>query len=40
STIEIRKSKIANHLHIIDFGLANYREVLQLQHQLREKSPG
>jgi len=37
STIEIRKSKIANHLHIIDCGLANYREVLQLQHQLREK---
>lgn len=37
STIEIRKSKIANHLHIIDCGLANYREALQLQHQLREK---
>jgi len=37
STIEIRKSKIANHLHIIDCGLANYREVLQLQHRLREK---
>ena len=37
STIEICKSKIANHLHIIDCGLANYREVLQLQHQLREK---
>jgi lipoate-protein ligase B len=28
---------IANHLHIIDCGLANYREVLQLQHQLQEK---
>jgi lipoate-protein ligase B len=37
STIEIRKSKIASHLHIIDCGLANYREVLQLQHQLQEK---
>ncbi len=37
STIEIRKSKIANHLHIIDCGLADYREALQLQHQLREK---
>jgi len=37
STIEIRKSKIANHLHIIDCGLANYRETLQLQHRLREK---
>ena len=37
STIEIRKSKIANHLHIIDCGLADYREVLQLQHRLREK---
>jgi len=37
STIEIRKSKIANHLHIIDCGLAEYREVLELQHQLREK---
>ncbi len=37
STIEIRKSKIANHLHIIDCGLAEYQEVLQLQHQLQEK---
>ncbi len=37
STIENRKSKIANHLHIIDCGLADYREALQLQHQLREK---
>jgi len=37
STIEICKSKIANHLHIIDCGLANYRETLQLQHRLREK---
>ncbi len=31
------QASIANHLHIIDCGLANYREVLQLQHQLREK---
>jgi len=37
STIEIRKSKIARPLHIIDCGLANYREALQLQHRLREK---
>ena len=37
TTIEIRKSKNANHLHIIDCGLDNYREVLQLQHRLREK---
>ena len=28
---------IANPLHIIDCGLANYRETLQLQHRLREK---
>ncbi len=28
---------IANPLRIIDYGLADYREVLQLQHQLREK---
>ncbi len=28
---------IESPLHIIDCGLANYREVLQLQHQLREK---
>ncbi len=31
---------IANPLHIIDCGLANYREVLQLQHRLREKRHG
>lgn len=37
STIEIRKSKIANPLHIIDCGLADYRETLQLQHRLRQK---
>ncbi len=37
STIEIRKSKIERPLHIIDCGLANYREVLQLQHRLWEK---
>ena len=37
STIEIRKSKIERPLRIIDCGLADYREVLQLQHQLREK---
>ncbi len=28
---------IESPLHIIDCGLTNYREVLQLQHQLREK---
>jgi lipoate-protein ligase B len=37
STIEFRKPKIENPLHIRDCGLAEYREVLQLQHQLREK---
>jgi len=31
------QASIANPLHIIDCGLANYRETLQLQHQLREK---
>jgi len=31
------QASIANPLHIIDCGLANYREALQLQHQLREK---
>ena len=36
-TIEFRKPKIENPLHIRDCGLAEYREVLQLQHQLREK---
>jgi lipoate-protein ligase B len=37
STIEFRKPKIEDPLHIRDCGLAEYREVLQLQHQLREK---
>jgi len=31
------KSSIVNHLRIIDCGLADYRQVLQLQHQLQEK---
>ena len=35
--MEFRKLKIASLLHITDCGLAEYREVLQLQHQLREK---
>jgi len=37
STTEICESKIVSSLRIIDCGLANYREVLQLQHQLRGK---
>ena len=37
STTEICESKIANSFHIIDCGLADYREALQLQHRLREK---
>ncbi|MFZ2149271.1 MAG: lipoyl(octanoyl) transferase LipB [Sedimentisphaerales bacterium] len=37
STIKIRKSKIAKPLRNIDCGLADYREVLELQQQLREK---
>ncbi|MHC4159922.1 MAG: lipoyl(octanoyl) transferase LipB [Planctomycetota bacterium] len=37
STIEICESKIRSHLRIIDCGLADYRQVLQLQHKLREK---
>ncbi len=37
STIGSCESKIAGHLRIIDSGLADYRQVLQLQHQLREK---
>ena len=37
STTEICEPKTANYLHIIDCGLADYREVLQQQHQLREK---
>jgi lipoate-protein ligase B len=36
-TIEFRNPKIKNTLHIRNCGLAEYREVLQLQHQLREK---
>lgn len=35
--IENRKSKIANSLCIHNCGLADYREVLQQQHQLRDK---
>ena len=37
STIEICESKISGLLRVIDCGLADYRQVLQLQHQLREK---
>jgi len=37
STTEICESKTESSLRIIDCGLADYREVLQLQHQLREK---
>lgn len=37
STIELRKPEVENPLHIRDCGLADYREVLQLQHQLHEK---
>ncbi|NQT01559.1 MAG: lipoyl(octanoyl) transferase LipB [Planctomycetes bacterium] len=37
STIEICESKIASPPRIVDCGLADYREILQLQHQLREK---
>jgi len=37
STTEICESKIESSLRIIDCGLADYREVLQLQHQLRQK---
>jgi len=33
----LQKSTIVNSLRIIDCGLADYREVLQLQHRLREK---
>jgi len=35
--IENRKSAIENPLRIVDCGLADYREVLQQQHELREK---
>ncbi len=37
STTEISESKSVNFLRIIDCGLADYREILQLQHQLQEK---
>lgn len=37
STTEICESKFVNSLHIIDCGLSDYREILQLQHQLQEK---
>jgi len=37
STTEICESKIESSLRIIDCGLANYQEVLQLQQRLREK---
>ncbi len=37
STIEFRKPKIEDTLRIRDCGLAEYREILQLQHELREK---
>jgi len=35
--LENWKSEIGNSLHIYDCGLADYREVLQQQHQLRDK---
>ena len=37
STTEIRESKFVNSLRIIDCGLADYREILQLQLQMQEK---
>jgi len=37
STIETSESRIADSLRIIDCGLADYHQVLQLQHQLHEK---
>ncbi len=37
STSEICESKFVNSLRIIDCGLADYREILQLQHQMQEK---
>jgi len=37
STTEICESKIESSLRIIDCGLADYQEVLQLQQRLREK---
>jgi len=37
STTEICESKFVNSLRIIDCRLADYREILQLQHQMQEK---
>ena len=37
STTEICESKFVNSLRIIDCGLADYREILQLQLQMQEK---
>jgi lipoate-protein ligase B len=37
STIEISESKVSSPLSIIDCRLADYRQVLQLQHELRDK---
>ena len=37
STTEICESTSVNSLRIIDCGLADYREILQLQHQMQEK---
>jgi lipoate-protein ligase B len=37
STIEISESKVSSPLRIIDCRLADYRQVLQLQHELRDK---
>ena len=37
STIEISEPKVSSPLRIIDCGLADYRQILQLQHQLRDK---
>ena len=37
SSTEFQKTEIANHLHIIDCGLVDYREVLELQYQLRDE---
>jgi len=37
STIETSESRITDSLRIIDCGLADYHQILQLQHQLHEK---
>jgi lipoate-protein ligase B len=37
STIEVCEVDSANSLHIINCGLTDYRQILQLQHQLQEK---